>query len=327
MYNIPNKPEKLTFDWLFDRITQEDVYLRYFGFCDLTSKHCNPLRNDQDPDCSFCWNNGVLFFRDFAHKKSYSCVSVVMEIEKLNYHKALEKIYDLFLNSNETVSKIKAVNRPKEAKKYKDIQCKIQPFTIVDIEYLKSYGITKEFTKKAKWYSVKHYWIDGELMYTYNNSNPCIGYYFNGRWKLYFYLNKEWRFLSNTTKDDIQGWNMLPKTGDILVITKAFKDIGTLYEQDIPAIAPQTETSLISQDIINELKNRFKKIYSLMDYDNTGIHLAWTMRELYQIQPLFLTDGLWKRKQGYEGCKDASDIRKRKGFNYLSELAKNYGRI
>lgn len=314
MYGVQNlKPLELTFDWLFGRINQEDVYMKYFGFCELHKKFCNPLRGDSKADCTFYWHNGILFFNDIAKKKAYTCVTIVMDIERLAYNKALEEIYNVFLKGN-SISNIIKIQRLKN-KVPSDIKCTIQPFTNIDIEYLKSFGITKEFTKKAKWFSIKHYFINGVLMYSYTNNNPCIGYYFKGKWKLYFYKNKDWRFLSNTTKNDIQGLDLLPEKGDLLIITKSFKDIGSLYEYSIPAIAPQAESVLIQEDIILNLKLRFKFIYSLMDYDNTGIHLAWTMKKLYGIKPLFFTEGLWKRKKGYLGAKDFSDYRKLYGYD------------
>jgi hypothetical protein len=319
MYGIQNiKPLELTFDWLFDRINQEDVYMKYFGFCQLNKKFCNPLRNDNKADCWFYWHGGMLYFHDPAWKQTYTCINVVMNNENCSYYKALNIVYDLFF-SNRTVSNY-VVTRNKEERKPKDIKVTIQPFTSTDIEYLKSYGITREFCKKAKWYSIKHYWINDEMFYTYNIYNPCIGYYFAGKWKLYFYKSKTYRFLSNTNKDIIQGWNMLPESGELLVITKAFKDIGTLYEQGIPSIAPQAESILLSETIMSELKSRFKTIYSLMDYDNTGIHLAWKMRKLYGIKPLFFTYGMWSRKQGYEGAKDISDFRKEFGYEQTKQL-------
>ena len=256
MYGIQNiKPLELTFDWLFDRINQEDVYMKYFGFCQLNKKFCNPLRNDNKADCWFYWHGGMLYFHDPAWKQTYTCINVVMNNENCSYYKALNTVYDLFF-SNHTVSNY-VVTRNKEERKPKDIKVTIQQFTSTDIEYLKSYGITREFCKKAKWYSIKHYWINGEMFYTYNTYNPCIGYYFAGKWKLYFYKSKTYRFLSNTNKDIIQGWSMLPESGDLLVITKAFKDIGTLYEQGIPSIAPQAESILLSETIMSELKSRF----------------------------------------------------------------------
>ena len=164
-------------------------------------------------------------------------------------------------------------------------------------------------------------------MYTYSNTNPCIGYYFpvQKKWKLYFYLNKNFRFLSTTTSDIIQGWEMLAEKGENLIITKSFKDIGTLFEQNISAIAPQAESILIPENIISELKQRFNNIYSLMDYDNTGIHLAWTMRKLYGIKSYFFTDKIWNRKGKYLNCKDISDFRKE--FGYIETKKVIDGRI
>jgi hypothetical protein len=57
-----------------------------------------------------------------------------------------------------------------------------------------------------------------------------------------------------------------------------------------------------------------------MDYDNSGIHLAWMMRKLYNIQPLFFTDKLWNRKGGYKGAKDISDYRKLYGYEQTKQL-------
>jgi 5S rRNA maturation endonuclease (ribonuclease M5) len=319
MYGSPNiKPLELTFDWLFDRINQEDVYMKYFGFCQLNKKFCNPLRNDTKADCWFYWHGGILYFHDPAWKQTYTCINVVMHNENCNYYKALNAVYDLFF-SNRTVSNY-VVIRPKEEHKPKDIKVTIQPFSRIDIEYLKSYGITGEFCKKAKWFSIKHYWINDVMLYTYSNYNPCIGYYFKGKWKLYFYKNREWRFLSNTSKLDVQGYDMLPESGDLLVITKSFKDVGTLYEQGICAVAPQAESILISEEVIIDLKLRFKNVYTLMDYDNTGIHLAWKMRKLYNIKPFFFTDKLWNRKKGYLGAKDISDYRNLYGFQKTKQL-------
>jgi hypothetical protein len=320
MYGSPNiKPLDITFDWLFDRINQEDVYVKYFGFCEINKKFTNPLRRDNKADCWFYWNEGILYFHDPAWRQTYTAVTIVMKVEGLTYYRALEKIYNTFLENSNYQPTVNP-QRINKSTKSKNIKTTIQPFTETDIEFLKSYGIGSEFCKKAKWFSIKHYWINDVLMYTYSKYNPCIGYYFKGRWKLYFYKNKDWRFLSNTNKEDIQGYEILPENGDLLIITKSFKDIGTLYEQGIYAIAPQAESIVIQQDIIDDLKKRFKVIYTLMDYDNAGIHLAWQMRKLYGIKPLFFTDRLWNRKGGYMTAKDISDYRKLYGFENLKQL-------
>lgn len=307
MYNIPNKPEKLTFDWLFDRISQEDVYVRYFGFCELNRKYCNPLRNDSDPQCSFYWHNGVLFFNDFAFKKVYSCISVVMQSEGINYPQALDKVYNLFLGNGEAIS-TKKIYRPKEEKQYRDIKCKIQAFTDTDIKYLKSFGITSKLCKEYNVYSIKHYWLDGNIQYTYSEFNPCLGYYFNGKWKLYFYNAKDYRFLTNVSKTELQGFNQLDWVGDICIITKSMKDVICWRLLGYNAVAPHSEGLSDWKEKIPLLQKRFERVILNFDNDKAG------ERAILAVQKEFDLDSFVFKE------KDLSDNIKLRGLEETQKL-------
>lgn len=308
MYGTQNiKPLELTFDWLFDRINQEDVFQRYFGFCELNSKFCNPLRQDSKPDCSFYWYNGILFFKDFAQNKSYTCVSVVMEVENLTYVKALHKIYSIFLEK-EDPSKIIKKERIK-VKENKDIKTKIQPFTQIDIEYLKSFGITSELCKLYRVYSIKHYWINNELVYNYNIYNPCIGYFFNGKWKLYHYKADNYRFISNTSHHDLQGFDQLDWVGDLCVITKSMKDVMLYRRFEINAVAPHSESLSNWKDKIELLQRRFKKLVINFDNDEPGIRATNKILEYIKLDVFYLPEE-----------KDISDYYKKFGYDKTKEI-------
>ena len=67
---------------------------------------------------------------------------------------------------------------------------------------------------------------------------------------------------------------MLPKTGDYVVVGKALKDVMTLYEYGIPAVAPCSENEFLSDVQYNKLKSRFKHILLLYDNDKPGLHAA-----------------------------------------------------
>ena len=313
MYGTQNiKPLELTFDWLFDRINQEDVFQRYFGFCDLNSKHCNPLRQDSKPDCSFYWYNGVLFFKDFAQNKTYTAVSLVMEVERLTYYKALHKIYDIFLNNNST-SEIIKTDRIKKSKESKDIKVKIQPFTQQDIDYLKSFGITSELCKLYRVYSIKHYWINGELVYSYNNYNPCIGYHFNGKWKLYHYLADDYRFISNTSHHDLQGYDQLDRVGSLCIITKSLKDVMVYRKYSINAVAPHSESLSNWKDKIEILQKRFNKVIINFDNDDAGIKATNKVLTEFNLESFYLPDE-----------KDISDYYKKFGYDKTKEIICQY---
>lgn len=98
-------------------------------------------------------------------------------------------------------------------------------------------------------------------------------------------------------------------------------------EFNIPAIAPMAESVILPREIIDVVESRFKKVISLMDYDNAGIHNAWTMRKEYNIKPYFFTDGVWQRKRGHNGAKDFSDYVKTHGKNDTLKLINHVKRI
>lgn len=311
MYTLPNKPEKITFDWLFDRINQEDVYLQYLGFCEINRKFTNPLRNDAKADCSFYWYNGVLFFKDFALNKSYTCVSILMQMKQITFSKALDEIYEAFLGGQKSDVTIVKINREKKTKQYKDIQVKIQQFTSMDIEYLKSFGITSELCKKYHVYSLAHYWVDGMLKYAYSTYNPVLGYYFNGRWKLYHYKASDYRFVSNTSHEDLQGYDELDWTGDLCVITKSLKDVMLYRRYGINAVAPHSEALSNWKEKIELLQKRFSKVIINFDNDKAGIRATDEVQKLYPLESFYIPDE-----------KDLSDYYRKYGDVKTQEILK-----
>jgi hypothetical protein len=324
MYGYPEIPLEISFDWLFDRVSQEEVYEKYLGFCSLTEKFTNPLRVDNKVGCSFYWNAGVLFFKDFAINKTYTCVSVVMEVDNLSYYKALQKIYEVFYLKNIPTKNI-IIKKPSLNKIDKSFKVKVKKFNNIGVNFCKFYGVTSEFIKLAKWFYIDKIWDDnGRLIYYYRDEDPCIGYYFdNNKWKFYFFKRKEYRFLGNVSKETLQGKHLLPKKCDFLVITKSYKDVGTLHKFNIPSVAPQAESVILTENQMKDLEKISKNIFTLSDYDNAGIHFGWQMRKSYGTKPLFLTEKLWARKKGYLGAKDISDFYYLHGEELTKKLINN----
>ena len=109
----------------------------------------------------------------------------------------------------------------------------------------------------------------------------------------------------------IQGWEQLPESGDLLIITKSYKDVMLLYEYNIPAIAPNGEYVIISEEVINSLKKRFKNIFILFDNDLAGVKNSHKYKKAYNDIPIIFL----KRKYS----KDISDFYKKNKINF--ELA------
>src|SRR5690606_12407025 len=119
-------------------------------------------------------------------------------------------------------------------------------------------------------HSVENVFLNGNWFCNSSPINPIYGYYFGKKegveqWKIYFPKKRSHRFLLNTSV--IQGLKQLPKTGDVVVVTKSYKDVMALYELGIPAIAPQAESVVLTRKQGETLTKRFKYIITNGDWD------------------------------------------------------------
>lgn len=312
MYRLSSKPEKLSFDWIFDRISQEEVYVRYLGFCELNKKFTSPLRNDAKADCNFFWRENVLFFKDFAQNKAYTCIGVIMHIKSISFWDALNEVYDSFIGNKPSTFFINKKIERKD-KEYKDVQVKIQPFTVGDREYLKTFGLTSELCKEYKVFGISHYWINGDLKYAYSTYNPCIGYYFNGKWKLYHYKADNYRFIGNTSHSDLQGYDQLDWTGELCIVTKSMKDAILYRRFGINAVAPHSESLSAWKDKIPVLQKRFAKVIINFDNDNAGVRATNEVLKEFELDVFYLPEE-----------KDISDYYKKFGFEQTKKLLEQF---
>lgn len=319
MYDI--KPDKqFTKDEILDSIGQVAIFERYLGIEVQTRKHfCSPLRKDKHPTCNFSWHKGILYYRDWAEKEPKTCFDLVMQLYNIDFYSSLNKIAKDFGLADNNTSYNKDYQFSKEERTTKGkstIEVKIKNFTDVDNSYLDKYLISNIALCRFKVFSIYKVWCNGRLSYTYNNKDPALGYYFgDDQWKIYFYKRSNYRFLSNTNR--INGYKQLPYTGEYCIITKSMKDVMCLYEFGLPSIALQSETQIPDRELIEELYDRYNKLYTLYDYDYTGVSTANKIWKTYGIPYLFFT----------EEAKDFSDyveLHGRKQTNKLINKVKRY---
>jgi hypothetical protein len=290
--------------FILSRLSQEEIFERYLGVTvDFTEKICSPFREDKNPTCTFKRNpNGVMTFIDWSGDFLGNCFDVVMRLYGVNFWDACKIIArDFGLVDGLKVGNLKRKPRVHEIqeKEVADISVKWRTLKQHDVAYWKSYGICVNTMQKYKVAPVQYAWVGDRLVYTYNAQDPCYGYYFDGAIKLYFPLRKEWRFLGNFV--GLQGYKQLPGSGNLLVITKSMKDVMFLYQCGIAAVAPPSESTIISKDEHYEFSQRFDTLVSLYDDDLTGRRSAGRMAELYDIPELYLSS---------HGGKDITDIAK-----------------
>lgn len=123
--------------------------------------------------------------------------------------------------------------------------------------------------------------------------------------------------MGNWPSKKIQGYDQLPKKGNLLVITKSLKDVMCLHSLGITACAPCSETQFLTDTMLSELKERFKYIITLFDNDSTGISFMNKQKKKY---PELLYTWIPRSL----GAKDISDYYKANGKKKTIKLIADY---
>ena len=289
MYFSALEPE-VTQEFIFSNGINQESIMQYYTGIDVTSKklHLSPFRNDHKVTCAlYKSKSNILYLHDFATNEHINCFQVVMKKYSVNYYEALNIIardFNLIKGSN-NVKETPIIVKPLKETKKTQIQVQVKDYTEQELKWWESFGISKKLLKKYHIFSLQHVFINGELKFTSAENSPIYGYYFgkdkNGieKWKIYFPLKTEYRFLNNLSKKVLQGYHQLPKTGDLLVITKSMKDVVALYGFGIAAVSPNSETLFVDDKKLEEFKKRFKHILVLYDNDRPGKHNMWLIRK------------------------------------------------
>lgn len=314
--------------YVLTRVTQEEIFSFYMRRpLNFRGKFRSPLRKDKEPTCTISYHGDKLYFRDWAENKSLDCFDFVGRLHKCSYGATLDHIVtDMGLAGREPNKELPGVfvnggNEVKSSKKR--IRVSIQGFTRTDADYLKQFYITRRVAEYYRCFSIERVWLERRPHYRYRAEDPAIGYFLgtdgsgDQRWKVYFYKRtSSSRFIGNTNR--INGWIQLPERGEVLIITKSMKDVMVLSHFGIPAIAMQSEMTMPYREIIDELRRRFTRIYTLYDFDRAGVQGAQRIRNRYEIPALFLTNGRFGTRDF--GAKDISDFIRDRGIDTTERL-------
>lgn len=293
-------------------ISQEAIFEKYLGIqVDLDDLVRNPLRVDIDPTCTFKWINGKLYFRDWTESKAKDCFDIVKLIYQCNFSQAIDivaKDFGLFEGKE-----YEPVKRPISYKQREpvNLQIKRQPFTKYCTDYWASQGISERTLIKYSVVGLRAIWVRGNKVYDWSPKDLAFAYQFSDTLiKIYFPLRKkkgQIRFF-NTDNTVLEGFSQLPATGELLIITKSYKDVMLFDEYNIPSVAPASESVTFNPLIVSILRSRFPIIYSLMDNDWPGRRAAIRLKQQYDIPPIIFPVG---------EPKDLTDNYKKYGNLYL----------
>jgi len=321
----------LTVSNIYKSLSDYDIFINYCtNFKEIGKPFISDLRQDEHPSCYIYSTGTKLLYKDFGDGTSLASLDYVMRKFGLDFLGAIKRInidFNLQLGFD-TTSKLdvpmayfglpdKQPSLEELKLKKASIKVTIRPWSIIhDLKYWKDkYNISVNDLNKFNVYAISHYWINDKL---YGCGNNSYAYYFGKQdnidvWKIYQpYNNKSSKWFSNADSSVIQGYNQLAANGDLLIITKALKDVIILDKLGYNSVAPNSEGIVINQEQFDDLNSRFKKIVVLFDNDEAGIIYANKYKLKYNIQTIEIPLD--------KGVKDPSDFVDKYSYDELKQF-------
>lgn len=328
MYNTSDI-RSLSIESVLTSISEYQIFEYYMGRSfKIGEVFSSPLREDKKPSFAIYNSSGKmsLRYKDFSTGENGTCFNFIQKKFNCTLYEALRIVNNDFKLKLSTyiefdtekkanivcTSGITYVPNIKETK----IEVAVRDWNSKeDKDYWSSHGITAATLNKYKVYPLKQVWItkDKTLNLYATKANPIYGYYFgDNKWKIYRPYGGDYKWYSNTTRVIVQGLEQLNYSREFLVITKSLKEVMLMDDLDISAIAPQSESTLLSLKDIEYLKSKFNRIFINFDFDHTGVCYGNFYKNYYGFEPLYITNGKYNTVD-YK-VKDLSDYCKLYGI-------------
>lgn len=280
------RKEFINKDDIFKYVSEEDIFELVFGYKPKEYDYVrSPFRNDNSPGCWFqYYPSGKLKFIDFGSqiyirgKKmiNIDCFDAVQIFFNLTNLYATLKFIKKHLIEGKELPERKEVTFIQRIKREVTILFDVRPFNLKDAQYYKRYEISSQNLVDDKVFAVKRFKLLNAKNGDYSSRTYDLCYahtdFEGGRIKLHRPQQKgKYRFITNCNQNDIYGINKLVDYGDLLVITKSYKDYRVLKNQGLNVIGFHNEGMIPSNDVLFPILKRFKYIVVFFDNDTTGI--------------------------------------------------------
>lgn len=331
-FEVPDNYD-LSLEEVLEKVDSLKVFEDVLGFTpEIGVEYLSPFREDKKGNTKFEWRDNQLYFIDFADPKHRirSCVQAVMDIKNMKLYEALNYINKKFVLLTESSApkghaprkiNIKLSN---EKPKYQ-----ITEFDFRDKKFwYDRYGITREQLVSDNVFKVQWFCVYSPKIGDYITTVPYEPIYVypfpSGNAKFYCPTSKEPRmkWLGNMSYNDIGNYNNLDPTGDLLLVTKSYKDNRVTRNCGLKNnIWLQCETAFPSIGIVNDLCTRFSRILFWYDNDTAGIEgmneIVNYINILYPGKAFGIT---LPHSYLERGIKDPSDLRHKEGQDKLQQF-------
>jgi hypothetical protein len=275
VHDVKDVPASFVFEHfcsLKEKLTGQDVKIKSM----FNPKERTPSM------CIYVDGQKVYKFKDFSTGKGGSGIEMVKLLLDLSYHQAcklvVEKYNDYVLHNNGGYD----IKEFKQASKYKVTSFKIRKWSTQDQYFWTQFNIGSKLLEEHHVKPLESYCM------TKDDNELCIkGLYLYGYfkedgtlYKIYQPKTLDKKFIKVVSY--VQGMEQLHKHPN-LVITSSLKDAMSIksLKLDIDVIAPDSENTMLKEDIMNDLSEKFKNIILLFDNDDAGLESMKKYKEKY----------------------------------------------
>jgi len=239
--------------------------------------------------CIYIDSKGNYKFKDFSSGYGGDRLNLVMYLYNLNSRgEASKKIlddYNVYISNNTYVS-----IEYKPHSKYVVSDYEMRHWNTLDQTYWKTFKLSSSILEKHNVYPLSFYTMikeddEGNLLDLINIKGNFIYGYFREDgtlYKIYTPKNKDNKFIK--VRDYIQGSDQLEFKSKYLIITSSLKDLmcfKRLGISGIETIAPDSENSVIPENFMRPLLDKYQKIIVLFDNDEPGLRSAEKYNKKY----------------------------------------------
>lgn len=238
--------------------------------------------------CIYTDSKGHYKFKDFSSGYGGDGLNLVMHLYNLESRgKASFKVIDDYNEyiSNNTYEPLSY----KPQSKYVVSDYEIRHWTTLDKSYWQIYKLNSAIMEKHNIHPLSFYKMikedDNRILDSFTvEANFIYGYFREDGtlYKIYTPKNKDNKFIK--VHDYIQGSDQLEFKSKYLIITSSLKDLmcfKRLGISGIETIAPDSENSVIPENFMRPLLDKYQKIIVLFDNDEPGLKSAQKYKNKY----------------------------------------------
>lgn len=266
-----------------DSITLEDVRrvtddvtvaARYLGISEIPCLILSPLRQDSKPSLSIFMLHGTdcILYHDFGTGEKGTIYQLLSEIWNIPLHKVYRTVLS-DIPGKICISRKGSTGNTVHHRSTSQIKVRIRPWRPYDFEYWGSYGIPSKWLEWGGIYPISHIFIERPDNTSVIPAEKYAYVYVERKdnqlsLKIYQPFSEKFKWMSKHDSSVWDLWTRLPDHGDSLIIASSRKDALCIWANTgIPSVSLQGEGYIPKENVVQQLKERFNKVFVLYDND------------------------------------------------------------